>query len=179
MPTALKTVTALLCLTFGAAACDVALYPTTSNYAGRQAARASVDLDADAPPMAEVLDVELTLDTVSLHSPIDDRWVLLSGEADAVPLLTEPRSAALREVPMQAEVYDQLTFGISRVRVATQDGWVTATPIIDEVVLDGDFPVDTDVTVRLAFDLQAGLRGSPATGFTFEPLVSVSIDDAP
>ncbi len=179
MPTVLKTVTALFCLTLGATACDVALYPTTSNYAGRQAARASVDLDADAPPMAEVLDVELTLDTLSLHSPVDDRWVLLSGEADAVPLLAEPRSAALREVPMQAELYDQLTFGITRVRVATHNGWMDATPIVDEVVLDGAFAVDADVTVRLAFDLQAGLRGSPSAGFTFEPLVSVSIDDAP
>ncbi len=171
-------------LTFGCAVlalgglggCDVAVYPTTSEYAAQEAARAAVDVDAESMPAgAEVVDVEVTLDTVALHRPHDGRWVLLSGDETTTTLVAEPRNRTLADVPMRMQAYDQIAFGITRVRVATEDGWHEATLITDEVELDGAFVVDGDVTVALGFDLQAGLRGDARGGFTFEPLVTASV----
>ncbi len=155
-----------------AAGCDLSVYPTTSEYDAQEAARASVDLEAASMPDAsEVLDVELTLDTVAMHRSYEDRWVMLSGEEATTTLVAEPRSEPIADVPMRMQAYDQLSFGITRVRVATDDGWHDAEVLLEEVSVDGDFIVDTDVTIALSFDLQAGLRGNAQSGYTFEPLV--------
>lgn len=159
-----------------AAGCDLSVYPTTSQYDAQEAARASVDLDAASMPNAsEVLDVELTVDTVAMHRLYEDRWVLLSGEEATTTLVAEPRSDAIADVPMRMQAYDQLSFGITRVRVATADGWQDAELLAEEVLVDGDFIVDTDVTIALTFDLQAGLRGNAQTGYIFEPLVAATV----
>lgn len=159
--------------------CDLSVYPTTSDYDAQESARASVDLDAASmPDAAEVVDVELTLDTVALHRPLEDRWVLLSGDEATTTLVAEPRSGAIADVPMRMQAYDRLSFGITRVRVATEGGWQDAELVLDEVVVDGDFIVDTDVTIALTFDLQAGLRGNAQSGYTFEPLVQAAVQAA-
>jgi|GEM_PF-2546946 len=163
----------------GLPACDLAVYPTTSQYVAQEAARATVDLDAESmPSAAEVVDVEVTLDTVALHRPYDDRWVLLSGDEATTTLVAEPRNRTLADVPMRMQDYDRIAFGITRVRVATEDGWHEAELTVDEVELDGDFVVDGHVTVALRFDLLSGLGGDARSGFTFEPLVDASIQPA-
>lgn len=178
----MKNASKLLCTTLflgGLTACDIAVYPTTSDYDAQQAARASIDLDVDAMPNdSAVLDVEVTLDTVALHRAEDGRWALLSGEETTTTLVAEPRDRTLADVPMRMQAYDRLSFGITRVRVATADGWHEATLANDEVELDGDFTVDTDVTVALSFDLQAGLHGDAQGGFSFEPLVAATVAPA-
>lgn len=157
------------------AGCDLSVYPTTSEYTAQESARASLDLEAESMPnAAEVLDVELTLDTVALHRQFEERWVLLSGDEATTTLVAEPRSEAFADVPMRMQAYDQLSFGITRVRVATDTGWQEAELVLDEVLVDGDFIVDTDVTIAVAFDLQAGLRGDAHNGYTFEPLVEAA-----
>ncbi len=159
-----------------AAGCDVSVYPATAHYNAQEAARASVELDAASMPDAgEVLGVELTLDTVALHRPYEDRWVLLSGDTSTTSLGTEPRADAISDVPIRMQAYDQLSFGIVGVRVSTAQGWQDAELLAEEVSVDGEFIVDTDVRIALTFDLQAGLRGDPQTGYTFEPLVAASI----
>ncbi|MGH1346896.1 MAG: hypothetical protein ACRBN8_35335 [Nannocystales bacterium] len=162
-----------------AAGCDLSVYPTTSEYDAQEAARASLDLDAASMPNAsEVVDVELTLDTVAMHRLYEDRWVLLSGDEATTTLVAEPRSDAIPDVPMRMQAYDQLSFGITRVRVATAEGWRDADLLVDEVTVDGDFIVDTDVTIALTFDLQAGLQGNANAGYTFEPLVEAAVQAA-
>ena len=47
--------------------------------------------------------------------------------------------------------------------------------MVDEISIDGDFVVDTNVTIALSFDLRAGLRGNAHGGYTFEPLVDASL----
>ena len=160
----------------GLTGCDLSVYPTTSEYVAQEAARAVVDVEADSMPVMAVLDVELTLDTVALHRPYDDRWVLLSGDEATTPLVAEPRNRSLADVPMRMQAYDRIAFGITRVRVATEAGWHEATLTTDEIELEGDFAIDTDVVVALRFDLQAGLHGDASAGFTFEPLVAASIE---
>ncbi len=159
------------------AGCDLAVYPTTSDYAAQEAARAAVDLGAESMPQdSDVVEVELTVDTIALHRAYDDRWVLLSGDETPMTLIAEPRSGAIRDVPMRMQEYDRISFGLTRVRVATADGWHEATFESDEIEVEGEFLVETDVTVALSFDLGAGLSGSAASGFAFEPLVAVSIE---
>ncbi len=168
---------ALLMTSLLTAGCDLAVYPTTSDYVAQEAARASVDLGVEAMPRdADVVEVELTVDSVALHRAHDDRWVLLSGDETPVTLIAEPRSGAIADVPMRMQSYDRISFGLTRVRVATADGWHEASFDADEIDVEGDFVVDTDVTVALAFDLDAGLSGNPRSGFTFEPLVAASIE---
>lgn len=175
----------LLCTTMflgglaATAGCDLSVYPTTSDYSAQQEARASVDLDVESMPAdSTVVDVEVTLDTVALHRAHDDRWVLLSGDETTTTLIAEPRERTLADVPMRMQAYDQLSFGITAVRVATADGWHEATLTTDVVELDGEYLVDTDVTVALSFDLSAGLRGDARSGFTFEPLVAAELQRA-
>ncbi len=158
------------------AGCDLAVYPPTSDYAAQEAARAAVDLDAASMPAGpDVVDVEVTVDTVAIHRAYDDRWILLSGDEVTTTLVAEPRNGTVADVPMRMQTYDRISFGITEVRVATEDGWHAAVLSIDEVELEGDFVVDTDVTVALTFDLLAGLGGDARAGFTFEPLVSADI----
>lgn len=158
------------------AGCDVAVYPTTSDYIAQDAARAAVDLDAASMPAAEdVVDVEVTVDTVAIHRAYDDRWVLLSGDEVTTTLVAEPRDGTVADVPMRMQTYDRISFGITEVRVATEDGWHEATLWADEVELEGDFVVDTDITVALTFDLLSGLDGDADGGFTFDPQVRADI----
>jgi hypothetical protein len=173
---AAATVCALLLLGAG---CDLAVYPETSEYAAEEAARASVDLDAESmPATADVVDVEVTVDTVAIHRAFDDRWILLSGEEVTTTLVAEPRNGRVADVPMRMQTYDRISFGITHVRVATDEGWHEAALTVDEVELEGDFTVDTDVTVALAFDLLSGLDGDARRGFTFEPIVTADIRPA-
>ena len=158
--------------------CDLSVYPTTSAYVAQEAARAAVDVGADSMPAAAVIDVELTLDTIALHRPFDDRWVLLSGDEATTTLVAEPRDRRWADVPMRMQTYDGVAFGITQVRIATDDGWHEATLTADEVEIEGDFAIDTDVVVSLRFDLQAGLHGDATSGFTFEPLVTATIEPA-
>ena len=106
-----------------AAGCDLSVYPETATYNAQEAARASVDLEAASMPQgSDVLDVELTLDTGAIHRLYDDRWVMLSGDEATTTLFAEPPSDPIADVPMRMQAYDQLSFGITRVRVATAEG---------------------------------------------------------
>ncbi|MCR9166160.1 MAG: hypothetical protein ACE37F_10475 [Nannocystaceae bacterium] len=158
------------------AGCDLAVYPTTAEYVAQEAARASVDLDAASmPAAADVVDVEVTVDTVAMHRAFDDRWILLAGDEVTTTLVAEPRNATVADVPMRMQAYDKISLGITQVRVATEDGWHEATLARDEVELDGEFLVDTDITLALTFDLLSGLEGDARAGFVFEPLVTADI----
>lgn len=167
---------ALSALALGGSACDLETLPTTSNYASRNAARASVTMAADTPlSRDDVRDVEIIIDTLALHRPIDDRWVLLSGDEARVSLLSTPRSNTFEDVPVHVQTYDRIAFGVGEVRVATDDGWHTATVTDEEIELDGDYTVEGNVAVQLAFDVRAGLSGDASNGFVFEPLVAAEV----
>ncbi len=176
-----RTAPTLLALVlFGAGGCDIEVYPTTSTYDSRTSARASVAMEADHPLQRDdVQEVEVTVDTLALHRPADDRWVLLSGDQARVSLLATPRSATFSDVPVHVQEYDRIAFGIGEVRVAAGGSWHQAQVSVEEVEIEGEFVVEGDVVVQLAFDVGAGLQGTAASGFTFEPLVAADVLSTP
>jgi len=164
----------------GLTGCDLVVVPETSEYVGQPAARASLDVRADSMPSAsDVRGVELTLDTVALHRPNDDRWVLLAGD-EATASFARAASGAqeqeLSDVPMRMQIYDGIAFGITSVRVETDEGWQQAQVPIDEVELSGAFVVDRDVRFELAFDLATAVEGDTSAGFVFDPRVTASLE---
>ncbi|GEM_PF-5172208 len=160
-------------------ACDFAeLLPETADGAGTTGARVDVQLASvgteDLDPEVQAVAIEVV--DVLIHRSSDDTWLILNSDQIEFNLTDLPRSANFNTVPLAVGEYDSVQVTIDNGRVASDGKWRRANLPTHELTFEDAIYLDQGTRLRIEFDLEDGLVGAGAVGWTLTPQLRVTTE---